>query len=180
MLAPVCRANNVNLSLSPFTSVLTHAGGLGDVMGALPKALARRGHRVMVVAPRYGEYAEGWETGVRRQMRVFGGDQQVTTLSFPKPQTSTQLSPPAAHTLLLSDYSQHNKGNNEHAAITTCGTCCAAIPCHGSPDSLDAAKAEASLLVVGMQSCPSLAPQGVISTMNLCACACMVSLVVRA
>ena len=60
-------------------------------MGALPKALARRGHRVMVVAPRYGEYAEGWETGVRRQMRVFGGDQQVNTLSFPKPQTSTQL-----------------------------------------------------------------------------------------
>lgn len=27
-------------------------GGLGDVMGALPKALARRGHRVMCVAPR--------------------------------------------------------------------------------------------------------------------------------
>ena len=46
-------------------------------MGALPKALSRRGHRVMVVAPRYGQYAEGWETGVRRQIRVFGGDQQV-------------------------------------------------------------------------------------------------------
>ena len=54
------------------------AGGLGDVMGALPKALSRRGHRVMVVAPRYGEYAEGWETGVRRQMRIFGGDQEVS------------------------------------------------------------------------------------------------------
>lgn len=52
-------------------------GGLGDVMGALPKALSRRGHRVMVVAPRYGEYAEGWETGVRRQMRIFGGDQEI-------------------------------------------------------------------------------------------------------
>lgn len=52
-------------------------GGLGDVMGALPKALSRRGHRVMVVAPRYGQYAEGWETGVRRQIRVFGGDQQI-------------------------------------------------------------------------------------------------------
>ncbi len=87
--------------MATFTFVMTHAGGLGDVMGALPKALARRGHRVMVVAPRYGEYAEGWETGVRRQMRVFGGDQQVTTLSTTKPQTSMCLSPPAGHGLLL-------------------------------------------------------------------------------
>lgn len=51
-------------------------------MGALPKALSRRGHRVMVVAPRYGEYAEGWETGVRRQMRVFGGDQEVSAQAY--------------------------------------------------------------------------------------------------
>ncbi len=70
-------------------------------MGALPKALARRGHRVMVVAPRYGEYAEGWETGVRRQMRVFGGDQQVTTLSTTQPQSSMWLSPPAGRAVLL-------------------------------------------------------------------------------
>lgn len=29
-------------------------GGLGDVMGALPQAMAERGHRVMVVSPRWG------------------------------------------------------------------------------------------------------------------------------
>jgi starch synthase len=28
-------------------------GGLGDVMGSLPRAMAARGHRVMVVTPRY-------------------------------------------------------------------------------------------------------------------------------
>lgn len=32
------------------------AGGLGDVMQALPKALAARGHKVMVVVPRYKDY----------------------------------------------------------------------------------------------------------------------------
>jgi hypothetical protein len=31
-------------------------GGLADVLGSLPIALASRGHRVMVVAPRYEDY----------------------------------------------------------------------------------------------------------------------------
>jgi len=52
-------------------------GGLGDVVGALPKALARRGHRTMVVAPRYSNYAEAWETGVRRIYSVSGQDFEV-------------------------------------------------------------------------------------------------------
>ncbi|MEW5317297.1 MAG: hypothetical protein WDW38_008608 [Sanguina aurantia] len=52
-------------------------GGLGDVMAALPKALARRGHRVMVVVPRYGNYADAWETGVRRPLSVFNAIHEV-------------------------------------------------------------------------------------------------------
>nr|DAD22595.1 TPA_asm: hypothetical protein HUJ06_024058 [Nelumbo nucifera] len=50
----------------------------GDVAGALPKALARRGHRVMVVAPRYGNYAEVQETRVRKRYKVDGQDMEVT------------------------------------------------------------------------------------------------------
>ncbi|KAF5208346.1 Glycogen synthase, partial [Thalictrum thalictroides] len=52
--------------------------GLGDVAGALPKALARRGHRVMVVAPRYGNYAELQDSGVRKRYNVTGQDVEVT------------------------------------------------------------------------------------------------------
>nr|AOP12455.1 starch synthase II [Musa acuminata AAA Group] len=52
-------------------------GGLGDVVGALPKSLARRGHRVMVVAPRYGNYAEPKEVGVRKRYKVDGQDMEV-------------------------------------------------------------------------------------------------------
>nr|XP_043618473.1 granule-bound starch synthase 2, chloroplastic/amyloplastic-like isoform X2 [Erigeron canadensis] len=52
-------------------------GGLGDVAGALPKALAARGHRVMVVVPLYGNYAEPQDTGIRRRYRVGGEDVEV-------------------------------------------------------------------------------------------------------
>ncbi|KAL2631158.1 hypothetical protein R1flu_015844 [Riccia fluitans] len=52
-------------------------GGLGDVVGALPKALARRGHRVMVVAPRYSNYLEAWDTTVRKTYSVDGRDMEI-------------------------------------------------------------------------------------------------------
>nr|CAB3494619.1 unnamed protein product [Digitaria exilis] len=52
-------------------------GGLGDVAGALPKALARRGHRVMVVVPKYGDYDELQEIGEPRRYQVSGQDMEV-------------------------------------------------------------------------------------------------------
>ncbi|XP_010279667.1 PREDICTED: granule-bound starch synthase 2, chloroplastic/amyloplastic-like [Nelumbo nucifera] len=57
-------------------------GGLGDVAGALLKALARRGHRVRIVAPLYGNYAEVQEAGVRKRYKVDGQDMEVTFQAY--------------------------------------------------------------------------------------------------
>jgi len=46
-------------------------------MGALPKAMAKRGHRVMVVVPRYSNYENINDTGVRHRVSMFGNMQEV-------------------------------------------------------------------------------------------------------
>lgn len=45
-------------------------GGLGDVLGGLPPAMAANGHRVMTVTPRYDQYKDGWDTGVEVELIV--------------------------------------------------------------------------------------------------------------
>ncbi|KAK9067222.1 hypothetical protein SSX86_014548 [Deinandra increscens subsp. villosa] len=55
-------------------------GGLGDVAGSLPKALAQRGHRVMVVVPLYSDYDELQDTGIRRRYKAGWEDVEVQYL----------------------------------------------------------------------------------------------------
>ncbi|XP_021905256.1 starch synthase 2, chloroplastic/amyloplastic-like isoform X2 [Carica papaya] len=75
---PLAGANVMNIILvAAECAPWSKTGGLGDVAGALPKALARRGHRVMVVAPRYGDYAEAQDSGVRKRYKVNGQDFEV-------------------------------------------------------------------------------------------------------
>ncbi|CAJ2665674.1 unnamed protein product [Trifolium pratense] len=76
---PLAGTNVMNIILvAAECAPWSKTGGLGDVAGALPKALARRGHRVMVVAPHYGDYAETQDIGVRKRYKVAGQDMEVT------------------------------------------------------------------------------------------------------
>lgn len=75
---PLAGSNVMNIILiAAECAPWSKTGGLGDVAGALPKALAKRGHRVMVVAPRYENYAELQDTGVRKRYMVNGQDMEV-------------------------------------------------------------------------------------------------------
>jgi starch synthase len=59
--------------MAPFSKT----GGLADVAGALPKALAARGHRVLAISPRYKPVPDAVATGVRAIIPLFGGEHLV-------------------------------------------------------------------------------------------------------
>lgn len=65
-----CRVPNIFLGMQ--VAPWSKTGGLGDVCGSLPPALAARGHRVMVVAPQYQAYPEPSSTGVSIKGSFFG------------------------------------------------------------------------------------------------------------
>eukprot|EP01024_Parvocaulis_polyphysoides_P027525 TRINITY_DN2493_c0_g1_i3.p1 TRINITY_DN2493_c0_g1~~TRINITY_DN2493_c0_g1_i3.p1 ORF type:complete len:626 (+),score=87.57 TRINITY_DN2493_c0_g1_i3:68-1879(+) len=67
---PVVMSGSMNIVfVSAEVAPWSKTGGLGDVVGGLPIALAKRGHKVMTVAPRYDQYKEGWDTSVVKEIQ---------------------------------------------------------------------------------------------------------------
>ncbi|KAH9297668.1 hypothetical protein KI387_029350, partial [Taxus chinensis] len=58
--------------------------GLGDVVGALPKTLSQRGHKVMVIIPQYNDYIEERDARVHRSYNVVGRDMEAALTEKPK------------------------------------------------------------------------------------------------
>ncbi|KAL4197855.1 hypothetical protein AMTRI_Chr04g190390 [Amborella trichopoda] len=76
---PLAGANVMNvIVVAAECAPWVKTGGLGDVASALPRALARRGHRVMVVVPHYGDYPEAQPTGIYKWYNVAGQDMEVS------------------------------------------------------------------------------------------------------
>ena len=60
----VCSAGMTIIFIATECHPWCKTGGLGDVLGGLPPALAAMGHRVMTIVPRYDQYKDAWDTNV--------------------------------------------------------------------------------------------------------------------
>uniref|UniRef100_A0A0C9RFY0 Starch synthase, chloroplastic/amyloplastic n=1 Tax=Wollemia nobilis TaxID=56998 RepID=A0A0C9RFY0_9CONI len=69
-LVIVCGSGMDLVFVSAEVAPWSKTGGLGDVLGGLPPALAARGHRVMTVSPRYDQYKDSWDTDVLVDVKV--------------------------------------------------------------------------------------------------------------
>uniref|UniRef100_A0A0D6R1D9 Starch synthase, chloroplastic/amyloplastic n=1 Tax=Araucaria cunninghamii TaxID=56994 RepID=A0A0D6R1D9_ARACU len=69
-LVIVCGSGMNLVFVSAEVAPWSKTGGLGDVLGGLPPALAARGHRVMTVSPRYDQYKDSWDTDVLIDVKV--------------------------------------------------------------------------------------------------------------
>ncbi|KAL5764347.1 hypothetical protein ACOSQ2_016941 [Xanthoceras sorbifolium] len=79
-LRKIICGNGMNLVfLSSEVGPWSKTGGLGDVVGGLPPAMAAKGHRVMTVSPRYDQYKDAWDTNVVVEIKV--GD-RIETVRF--------------------------------------------------------------------------------------------------
>lgn len=77
--AIVCRSGMNLVFVGCEVGPWSKTGGLGDVLGGLPPAMAARGHRVMSVSPRYDQYKDAWDTCVVVEIPV--GD-RIETVRF--------------------------------------------------------------------------------------------------
>ncbi|KAF5206692.1 Glycogen synthase [Thalictrum thalictroides] len=65
----------VSFEIGPWSKT----GGLGDVIGGLPPAMAANGHRVMTIAPRHDQYKDAWDTNVVVEIKV---GENIETVRF--------------------------------------------------------------------------------------------------
>ncbi|PON73500.1 Glycogen synthase [Parasponia andersonii] len=66
----VCGQGMTLIFVSAEVGPWSKTGGLGDVLGGLPPAMAANGHRVMTISPRYDQYKDAWDTCVLVDIQV--------------------------------------------------------------------------------------------------------------
>ncbi|XP_044493674.1 granule-bound starch synthase 1, chloroplastic/amyloplastic-like [Mangifera indica] len=66
----VCRSGMNLVFVGTEVAPWSKTGGLGDVLGGLPPAMAAFGHRVITIAPRYDQYKDAWDTDVVIEVKV--------------------------------------------------------------------------------------------------------------